>query len=150
MITSLRHHWLLIAFAVIAFVLIAPIQARAAFQWTTTASTTVGTGTLSPAGNPTLNATCPGILTTTTVTLSWTVTPSTYATGYVITPVLNGTPQTPVSVNGQATNSQAMTVIRGIGTSNSYTFRIQAVYQNWTSSIVTSPAGSCPLVVGGI
>lgn len=150
MIASLRRHWFPIALAAVIFVLLAPIQAQAAFQRTASASTTVGTGTLSPASNPTLVAGCPGILTTTTVTVGWTATTSTYATGYVITPLLNGIAQTPVTVSGQATNSQAMTVTRGVGTSNSYTFRIQAVYLNWTSTIVTSPAGSCPLVIGGL
>jgi hypothetical protein len=142
-IASLRRHWFLIALAAAIFVLLVPFQAQAAFQRSASASTTVGTGTLSPGGSASAATNC-GFLSQAYMTVTWTsATPSTYATGYLITPIANGTPQTgsTFSVSGRTTlSANNVPVNRSplLGPPTYYTFRVQAVYQNWTSSAVTT------------
>ncbi|GLY27454.1 hypothetical protein [Kineosporia sp. NBRC 101731] len=150
-LSGLRRRPILIALAAIIFVLLAPLQARAAFQITAVASTTASTATLAAPATISVtadNSTCGIIIfVQPTMKLTWSVTTSIYATGYVITPVLNGTPQTAVSISGRATTTWTVNVVRnGLLTPNTYQFRIQAVYSNWTSAPVTTGSANCPFL----
>jgi hypothetical protein len=149
----IRSHWVLIALAAVIFALMMPIQAQAAFSLSVSASTSVGTGTLSPASNPqvaTVGGSGCGLLTQGQMTVSWTATPSTKASGYLVTPVRNSVAQTAISVPLQSSTSVTVNVDRGLANSIQYTFRIQAVLGGWTSSVITTPSASCPLLTGGL
>lgn len=143
----MRSHSLLIALAAVAFVLLAPIQAQAKFQLSVSASTSVTTPTLAPITNPTVSQSkCNLLLGQAYLVVGWT--PSTYAAGYRVTPLLNGTTaQTTITVTGGSTNTVDVPVVRGVLVTNPYTFRIQAFVGSWTSTTVTTPTPgvNCPL-----
>ncbi|GAB3244457.1 hypothetical protein [Kineosporia babensis] len=145
---GIRRQSALITMAAAAFVLISPIEAQAAFQSSAGAATTVGTATLNPVSGATVSTSkCGTILTAAYLTVSWTATPSTFATGYTVTPLLNGSALSAISVPSRTTTTVDVPVIRGLLATYPYTFRIQAVAGNWTSTTVTtSPAYNCPAV----
>lgn len=102
------------------------------------ASTAIGTDTLNPPTNFKVTTACSllSFLTPSTVTLTWTATPDTYATGYLVK--ANGTAQPGVA--GRGTSS----VGYQISNNTSYTFSIYAVTAGkWTSIAVSSAAVQC-------
>jgi hypothetical protein len=126
-------------------------QAQAAFTSSPAASTTIATATLAPPTGVGLTATC-GVLSafTPSMTASWTATTSTFATGYRITPYLNGAAQTAVFVAGRSTTSTSIDITRNtLTTTNTWTFQIVALLNtSWTStSVDPSPASvACPFL----
>ncbi|GAA3604150.1 hypothetical protein GCM10022223_19760 [Kineosporia mesophila] len=146
-LSGLRRQPILIALAAIVFVLLAPIQARAAFQVGATASSTWTTGILAAPSSPQLTTTCgTTVLVQATMTVSWTATTSAYATGYVVTPVLNSTAQTAVNVSSSATSVTVNVNRNGVSTTSSYAFRVQSSFRSWTSSAVTTSSANCPFL----
>ena len=134
-----------IALCALLLVLLQPTQAQAAFRRSVTAATPVSSATLAPpAGTPLVSNTNCGlvILDTPRLTISWTPTPSTFATGYLVTPYLGATALTPVAISGRATTTTLVTVTRTM----TYTFKVQATYANWTSAAVTTASAYCPLL----
>ncbi|GAB6899419.1 hypothetical protein [Kineosporia succinea] len=152
MIAALRRHPLPIALAAVVFVLLSPFQAQAAWQSASSVSTSVGTATLAPVPSASAVAglnNC-GLGTQGTVTVSWTITPAAFATGYQITPVRNGTPQTPITVSGRSTLTAQVPVDRALLGTLPYTFMVRAGFANWTSTAVTTNSASCGLLIGGL
>lgn len=150
----LRSHWIMIALAALAFVLLAPIEAQAAFQRTVSASTSVGSATLNPVLTATAsNSSCTALGSAANLTVSWTMPAGFRATGYRITPTLVGssTPQTVVTVsNPNATSAQVPVQRSLLGLAYVYSFQVQVLYNNWTSTAVTTNTASCPLLLGGV
>ncbi len=128
-------------------------QAQASFTSAPTASQSISTATLAAPTGVTLSATCGLVVATTPyMTASWTATTSTFATGYKITPYLNGTAQSVVTVTGQATTTTNVNITRStsLGSNNMvWTFTIAAAFNSsWTSTSVSpSPATvACPFL----
>lgn len=139
---------LLGVFAALVVILVAPVQAQAAFSSTLSQSISVSSATLQPPTAVTLTKSCGSILADpATMTAAWTATTSTFATGYVITPYLNGTAQTTVAVNGRTTTTAVLPITRNTLTAtNTWTFTIYAKYNNWTTNAVSPTPASVSCV----
>lgn len=122
------------ATALTGWLLVACPPAQAAFSRLMSASGVYSSATLQPPA--TASATCAPVNgTTSTATVSWTASPSTYATGYRVT-------STPVSttVNTASTaRSTTLTVTRN----RAYTFTVVATFRNWTSGARTTASVNC-------
>ncbi len=132
--------------AAFAVVLLAPMQAQASFSRASSGTVSASSDTLAPSGAVTVNNSQCGIviLTQAALHVMWTATSSTYATGYVVTPVIAGVAQTPTTVSGRSTASVDLDVVRG----TVYTFQVRAAYRNWTSLPMTSPSFNCNVILG--
>ena len=89
--------------------------------------------TLQPPG--TVTASCTSGSGTTTATVSWTASPSTYTTGYTIRWTGGST--------GSTTATSSPKAITGLVKNTSYTFTVTATYRNWTSTSRSSPVTAC-------
>jgi hypothetical protein len=109
--------------------------ARAAFSTNTAASHGLSSATLQPASGLTGTTSCNG-LGQAKVTLNWTATPSTFATGYTVTRHWgsNPVPESTVSVTPRTTTTLVQT---GLSTGTTYTWHLWAVKSNWTSTELT-------------
>ncbi|TAM89296.1 MAG: hypothetical protein EPN43_07225 [Jatrophihabitans sp.] len=115
-----------------------PAVATAAYVGTAAASLPVATDTLAAPGPLTVAVKCQGR--TPTVTVSWTATPSTYATGYDVLLTKSGSTPTVTSVSGRTTTTATVT----IGTGATYSITARADFLNWTSVQTASVPASCP------
>jgi hypothetical protein len=120
------------AVALLGFVASCP-QAHAAFSRSVTASAvTYTSATLQRPASA--SATCATSGSTTTATVNWTASPSTFLTGYRIT-------STPASQNLTAAASartRSFTLAKG-----NYTFTVVATYRSWTSTARTTTTVTC-------
>lgn len=131
---------LLGVFAALVVILIGPVQAQAAFNSQISQNISVGSATLQGPASATLAKACGGLFTDPTMTATWTVTPSTWATGYVVTPYLNGVAQPTVTVSGRATTTTTVTITRNtLFVTNQWTFTVAAGFKLWTSAPAVSP-----------
>lgn len=89
--------------------------------------------TLQPPG--TVTASCASAGSTSTATVSWTASPSTYTTGYTI--------RWTGSTTGSTTATSSPRSVPGLVKNASYTFTVTATYRNWTSTSRSSPATAC-------
>jgi chitinase len=93
--------------------------------------------TLQPPTGLGLSSSCPGA----TVTATWTASTSAYATGYTLVRKSGGTVQNTINVSGGSTVTQNDTNVAN----GSYTYELNSVYSNWTSSVATANTTvSCP------
>lgn len=115
----------------VAVVLATSSVAFAAFTSAQTATTTLGTGVLAPPTNPaTAHGPCTPL--SSSITVTWTATTSTWADGYEVLGSLLATgPFTPVAtVNGVATTSYTVT---GLSFASTYHYVVKARKANWRS-----------------
>ena len=137
--------------AALVVVLIAPVQAQAAFNAGVSQTVVLGTPTLQPPAGVTLTKSCGSILADpATMTATWTATASTFAAGYTVVPYLNGAAQTPVVVAGRGTTTATVSITRNtLLATNTWTFKVYArAGSAWTSSSVDPAPGSitCPVL----
>ena len=118
--------------AVLTAILATSSVALAQFVDAGSASQTLSTDTLQPPTNPaTAHGPCtPGV--STSITVSWTATPSTWADGYeILGSLIAGGPYTPVgTVNGVNTTSHTIT---GLTFATTYHYVVKATKGNWRS-----------------
>lgn len=109
--------------------------AQASFTRSQSASMNVTTGAIAP---PTSLSAVPGCAGTLNpkITLTWTPTPSTFATGYVVRRrLVGGVYVTVATLSGRATTTYTNTGLLG---NTSYQYVVQASFQSWTAD--SSPA----------
>ena len=120
------------------------VPAWAGFTDTTASpSMSIGTGTLAAPTGPTATASCVGtIIKTPRVTLSWTASPSLYATGYAIMRLTAGTYVQIGTVSGRTTTTYAdNTVVLA----TTYTYKVRTTYQNWFADSTAASATTAVL-----
>lgn len=117
-----------------AIVLGGPTLAWAAFSRTISAAATYSSATLQPPTNFNGSKNCQGA--NSTVSLTWTATTSTFATGYQIRYTRNGAPLTS-DVSGATTTSTTIAIDKGAN----YVFKAASVAGNW-ESVLTAPTGT--------
>lgn len=122
----------LLAGLVAGLLLIAP-AATAAFLDAPTSNGSFTTTSLAPASALTGTTSCNGTLST-KVNLSWTATPSTLATGHIVERWQGGTMQNSTTVTPRTTTTLQQT---GLPVATTYTWRVKASFQSWTSSEIT-------------
>jgi hypothetical protein len=143
----IRRHWVLIALAAALFVLLAPIQAQAAFQVSVAASTSVGTGTLLPVTLVNADNSNCGLANKGNLKVTWTPRPGMRATGYRLSTYKDLTYQSSMTINSPATTQIVIPVDRGVlGLNNNYYFTIEVLYNNWISAYTSSNATYCGLL----
>ena len=129
---------LTVAACTAAAIVAAPAAAWAAYNSTTAASLSLSSATLAPPTNVSASAKCTGG--SPSVTVSWTATVSTFATGYTVT--LTPVTGSPIitNVNGRTTTSTTIPMTRS---GKSYTPSVVAKVNSWTSASATSSAIVC-------
>lgn len=112
--------------------------ALAAVTGPATAAAGYGSATLAPPTALSFTKTCSATAGSSTVTLKWTATASTYATGYQLTYTKNGSSAgtTPVAVTGRTTVTATYTISNAV----SYNLTLAAAYRSWTSQTNPSTA----------
>jgi fibronectin type III domain protein len=122
--------------AVLTALLLWSSVALAQFTDSGKAANTVSTDTLQPPTNPaTANGPCTNGVST-SITVSWTATPSTWADGYeVLGSLVSGGPYTTVGmVSGRTTTTYTVT---GLSFLTTYYYVVKATKGNWRSSATT-------------
>jgi len=109
--------------------------ALAATSAKASAPTTYGSATLLAPTGLTVTKTCS---TSSSVTLKWTATMSTYATSYLLSYTSNGSSGAPRTITGGTTTTVTYAITNGVTYSN---LTLAAVYRSWTS-LSTPPAAS--------
>ena len=141
--TRLARRLAAVACSGVLLVVLAATGAFGSFQTSvTSAGTPVSTGTLLPPSNLSTSYTCNGKSGKATVTITWTISPSTIAAGHKVNIVEGATPtlhiKTPRTVS---TDSYTTTSVN----TTSVTVTVWSFVQGWSSSTVsTSQAISCP------
>ncbi len=109
--------------------LLASTPASAAMSARATASATFASATLAPPTGLTFTKACG--TTSSTVTLRWTATTSTYATGYLLTYTMNGgsSGTSPQTVTGRTTVTGTYPITNGA----TYVATLASTYRGWTS-----------------
>ncbi len=119
--------------------LVAPVGTAAAawgsFSSSTGAAHTLSSHTLQPASNLSVTTGCSLLLLAPEAKLTWTATPSTFATGYKVERWRGSTLEATTTVTPRTTTSLTET---GLGTGTTYTWRVYAYYLSWTSSVVSA------------
>ncbi len=111
---------------------------------TATASMSVTSGVLAPPTAPAAVASCVGtIVKLPRVTVSWTATASTYATGYAIMRLTAGAYVQIGTVSGRTTTSYADNTV-ALGTT--YTYKVRATFQNWYAETTGTASATTALV----
>lgn len=112
--------------------------ASAAFMSATSADHSLASATLDPATSPMATTSCGPLLSfSAQATVSWTATPSTFATGHKVERWLGSSLQTTTTVTPRTTVSVVHT---GLATGTTYTWKIYAYHQAWTSTLVSVSA----------
>ena len=128
---------------VIATVLTATL-AQASFFRSDSASMQIATGQLAPPTSVSATPGCAGTLNP-RITLTWTATTSTFATGYIIRRrLIGGIYATVATVSGRTTTTYTNSGLLG---NTTYQYIVQAAYESWTADSTavsaTTPA-LCP------
>lgn len=111
---------------------------------TTTASMGVTSGVLAAPTAPTAVASCVGtVVKSPRVTVSWTATSSTYATGYAILRLTAGSYVQIGTVSGRTTTSYADNTVL---LATTYTYKVRATYQNWFAQTTGSASATTAVV----
>ena len=107
---------------------------------TSSASMSVSSGSLAPPTSPSAVASCVGtIVKLPRVTVSWTATASTYATGYAILRLTAGSYVQIGTVSGRTTTSY---VDSTVSLATSYTYKVRATYGNWYAQTTGSASAT--------
>jgi hypothetical protein len=106
------------------------------------AALSLTSGTIQPVTNFNATGGCGLLILGPKADLTWTASPSTWATGYRIERWRNGTLQQTYLVPGAATTSYTVT---GLSGNTTYDFKIFTYRNSWLSSSLTDPA-STPLL----
>ena len=117
--------------------LIAGRHALGSFSMSRTAAPSLTSATLQPASGFSATGGCGLLILGPKADLSWTVTPSTWADGYRIERWRNGALQATYVIPGRNTDDYEVT---GLSGNTTYTFRLYAYKNSWTSSYVEDPA----------
>ena len=120
--------------ALLGWSLVHGAPAQAAFSRLTSASATHSSAVLQPPAS--VSATCAAAGPTSTGTVSWTASPSTFLTGYRIT-------STPASTTQNVAATARTATMTGLTKGLSYTFTVVATYRNWTSATRTTASTMC-------
>jgi len=119
----------------------------AAFTSTkTVAQGAISSATLQPPTSVTATGGCQTLIIGPKMTLNWTITTSTFATGYnVYRSGTNGGPYTFLAlVSGRATNTYVDTTVTGLNTT--YYYVLRSVFSNWTSVNSNQATGTTPVL----
>jgi hypothetical protein len=131
--------------AVAVVVLLAPLEAQAAFSRAVTGSVSASSDTLAAPGPVTMSLSQCGlvILDPPAIRVSWTASASTYATGYIVTPYVGAVAGVPLPVVGRNSTTADVPVTRTV----TYSFQVTTTYRNWTSvPTVSATTARCPLL----
>ncbi len=115
--------------------------ALAGFSEATSASHTISSANLGPASNLSATTSCGPLLSLTAkATLNWTATTATFASGYKVERWLGAVLQSTATVTPRTSTSLTQT---GLATGTTYTWKVYAYFQSWTSAVV-SVSGTTP------
>lgn len=102
------------------------------------AGQSLASATLDPASGLTANTSCGPVLSLSAkVNLSWTATPSTFATGYKVERWQGSTLQATATVTPRTTTALTQT---GLATGTTYTWKVYAYASSWTSTLISATA----------
>lgn len=130
-----RHVRRLLAAGCVAFLLVAlgATEAFGLFRSSRSASTAVGTVSLLPPGNLTASVTCTGGSGKATVSIAWSISPSTEAAGHKVR-ITEGATTTTHTRTPRTANTDSYTTAKG---TTSVTVTVWAFVQGWSSGSVT-------------
>lgn len=111
------------------------VAAGAAFSSTNTAAHTLSSGTLQPASNLSVTTGCSLLVLGPKADLTWTGTPSTFASGYKVERWRGSTLEATTTVSPRTTTSLTET---GLQSGTTYTWRVYAYHLSWTSTAVSA------------
>lgn len=124
--------------AVVLASVVAAGPASAAFAGSRSAATPISSATLQPISDLSVSTACDNLLSLSAkATLSWTATPSTFASGYRIERWRGSTLEATQSVTPRTTTTVTQ---GGLATGTTYTWRIRSYYSSWTSTEVSKSA----------
>lgn len=116
------------------------VAAWGSFSSSTKAEHTLSSHTLQPASNLSVTTGCSLLVLGPKADLTWTATPSTFASGYKVERWRGSTLEATATVTPRTTTSLTQT---GLRSGTSYTWRVYAYYLSWTSTVI-SATGSTP------
>ncbi len=116
------------------------VPAGARFSTTSQANQTLGSATLQAPSGLTVKTGCSVLVLGPNATLQWTSTPSLFASGYKVERWRASTLEATTTVTPRTTTTLTET---GLRSGTSYTWRVYAFYQSWTSGM-TSTSGTTP------
>jgi len=111
------------------------VAAWATFSGSATAAQTLSSSTLQPASNLSVTTGCSLLVLGPKADLTWTATPSTFASGYKVERWRGSTLEATTTVNQRTTTSLTQT---GLRSGTTYTWRVYAYYLSWTSTLVSA------------
>lgn len=115
----------------------AATAAWANFSTMSQASHTLSSATLQPPSNLSATTGCSLLVLGPKADLQWTATSSTFATGYKVERWRGSTLDTTVTVTPRTTTTLTQT---GLRADTTYTWKVYAYYQSWTSSVLSASA----------
>lgn len=125
--------------AMVASVVVAG-PAAASFARSQSAATPVSSATLESASDLSVSTACDTLLSLTAkATLSWTATPSTFASGYEVERWKGSILESTGTVTPRTTTSVTQT---GLATGTTYTWKVRAFVSSWTSTEVSVSAAT--------
>lgn len=111
------------------------VSASAAFSSSANAAHTLSSGTLQPASNLSVTTGCSLLVLGPKADLTWTATPSTFASGYKVERWRGTTLEATTTVTPRTTTSLTET---GLRTGTTYTWKVYAYYLSWTSAVISA------------
>jgi hypothetical protein len=124
------------ALGVLAVATFAPaLAASASFATSATAAHTLTSGTLQPPTNLSVSTGCSLLVIGPKADLSWTATPSTFASGYTVERWRGTTLEDTTTVTPRTQTTLTQT---GLRSGTTYTWRVRAYHQLWTSTQISA------------
>jgi hypothetical protein len=111
------------------------VSAWATFSGSATAAHTLSSNTLQPASNLSVTTGCSLLVLGPEADLTWTATPSPFATGYKVERWRGSTLEATSTVTPRTTTSLTQT---GLRTGTTYTWRVYGYYLSWTSTVISA------------
>ncbi len=111
------------------------VAAFASFATSATAAHTLTSGTLEPPTSLNVSTGCSLLVLGPKADLSWTATPSTFASGYTVERWRGTTLENTTTVTPRIQTTLTET---GLRTGTSYTWRVRAFYEQWTSTEISA------------
>ncbi len=121
--------------ALVALVGPAAAVAWASFSTSAKAAHTLSSSTLQPASTLSVTTGCSLVILGPKADLTWTATPSTFASGYRVERWRGTTLEATATVTPRTTTSLTQT---GLRTGTTYTWNVYAYYLSWTSSEISA------------
>jgi hypothetical protein len=127
----------LAAAAVIALMAVVgpAVAAWGRFSAADEAAHTLSSDTLQPASNLSVTTGCSLLVLGPKADLTWTATPSTFASGYTVERWRGSTLEATTTVTPRTTTSLTES---GLRTGTTYTWRVHAYYRSWTSPVISA------------